>query len=119
MAAAEMAAVAVGLRAGLIADRMSGLNAFQRAYLETLMTLASWRVAQDCEMQVAHWAYRGRWRPMLTCSMRAHCTKKAHRAYTRRGRVTFASRRSWPCQAGMQAGSRAGVQAAAAYLGSR
>lgn len=87
-----------------------GLNAFQRAYLDTLTTLAAWRVAQDCEAQVAHWAIEGDASHDDLLDARAR-TKKAHRAHS--------SARERYRRLSSLVAVQAGARAAAAYLGTR
>jgi hypothetical protein len=94
------------------ARAVDGLNPFQRAYLDTLTTLAGWRVAQDREVQVTHWAYVGDASQADVAEARA-LTKKAHRAYSSaRARYTRLS-----TLVAIQAGTLAGSRAAAVYLG--
>jgi hypothetical protein len=107
-------AAAQAQTARLIADRMSGLNSFQRAYLETLTTLAAWRVAQDCQAQVAHWVIEGLASHADLVQAR-DVAKKAHKAYqSARARYLRLS-----SLVAVQAGTLAGSRAAAAYLGNR
>lgn len=89
-----------------------GLNPFQRAYLDTLTTLAVWRVAQDCEAQVAHWAIEGIASHADLVDARAR-TKKARRAHS----SARARYRRLSSLVAIQAGTQAGSRAAAAYLG--
>ena len=88
------------------ARAVDSLNPFQRAYLDTLTTLAGWRVAQDREIQVMHWAYVGEASQADVADARA-LTKKAHRAYTSaRARYNRLS-----TLVAIQAGSRAALAA--------
>ena len=89
------------------------LNPFQRAYLDTLTTLAGWRVAQDREIQVAHWALEGVADASDLASARER-TKKAQRAY----RAAKARYTRLSTLVAIQAGTLVGSRAAAVYLGS-
>ena len=109
-----MAVAQVAAKGQARAKAVDSLNPFQRAYLDMLTTLAVWRVAQDCEAQVEHWAIEGiaSHADLLDAQAR---TKKTHRAY-RSARVRYLRLSSLVA---VQAGTLAGSRAAAAYLGSR
>ena len=88
------------------------LDAFRRAYLDTLLTLSGWRAAQDCEAHVAHWVLEGVASHADLLAAR-EVTLRAHKAYTA-ARIRYNRLSSLAAQrAGTLAGSRAGLRASA------
>lgn len=76
--AAEDSMAAVQAASAKKAD--DGLDVFQQAYLDMLTALSGWRVAQDCEAQVAHWVIEGiaSYAGLVEARER---TRVAHKAY--------------------------------------
>ena len=107
MAIAQATQVAQGRSSGY-------LDAFRRAYLDTLVTMAAWRVAQDCQVQVAHWMTEGF--ASHTDLMEARdATKAAHKAY-RSARTRYLHLST---VVSAKAGMRAGLNPAHTYAPAR
>jgi hypothetical protein len=90
------------------------LSAFRHAYLDTVLARASWRAAQDCEAQVAHWVYEG----VANHADLLEAREVVHRARQVHGMAL--SRYNHLLQmAATQAGARAGAEAAQAAQAAR